>query len=105
MSAGARDGFSRTKMTSRSHVQNPRQAQHWRNTPDNLLGKPVEPLLFVDPPHRQTHGIFADRAANAHQPRVDSVATNPVDMRVAPVPAEHAQKYRAQCRSKTHRLF
>jgi hypothetical protein len=78
------------------HIENPRLVEQ---RPDAIIEMRLQPLHargFVDLRQRPPQRIFADHFAHAEQWRVDRIAAQCRDVRIAPVPGQHRQQQGAQ---------
>ena len=70
-------------------IENPRLVEQW---PDAIIEMPLQPLHaggLVDLRQRPPQCIFTDHFAHAEQRRIDRIAAQCRDVRVASVPGQH----------------
>src|ERR1700746_4183499 len=77
-------------------IQNPPMIQYRLDACSQLSAEPFHASALLYAAHRPAHHVFTDRAAHVQQWRIKPISPHRIDMRIAPVPAQDRQGWRAQ---------
>ena len=84
------------RLDRRVDVENPRLGQQRPHRIVEVAGEPARPRLGLDLVQPAPHRVFAHHSRHAQQRRVDRVAAQRRDVRIAPVSGQDRQNRRAQ---------